>query len=89
MNLSQLLQHRSSGPTGHGITLGTPRYYDLSRRFFSAERGGWRLIASIAGHDALQRRVSPPEPLVAQADFADLRSGDAPPWLHYVRATNP
>jgi hypothetical protein len=27
--------------------------------------------------------------LVAEANFTDLRSGDAPPWLHYVRATKP
>jgi SAM-dependent methyltransferase len=57
--------------------------------FTIPERGGWRLIASITGHDAMQRRVSPPEPLVTEAGFADLRSGDAKPWLHYVRATKP
>lgn len=30
MNLSKLLQHPSSRPSGHGITLGTPRFYALS-----------------------------------------------------------
>jgi ubiquinone/menaquinone biosynthesis C-methylase UbiE len=57
--------------------------------FSIPERGAWRVIASITGHFAMQRQVSPPEPLVAEADFDDLRSGDAPPWLHYVRATKP
>jgi ubiquinone/menaquinone biosynthesis C-methylase UbiE len=55
--------------------------------FSIPERGAWRLIASITGHFAMQRQVSPPEPFVAAADFTDQRSGDAPPWLHYVRAT--
>ncbi len=57
--------------------------------FTIPRRGAWRLIASITGHDAMQRRVLPLEPQVAEADFTDLRSGDAPPWLHYVRATKP
>ena len=57
--------------------------------FTIPERGGWRLVASITGHASMQRRVSPLEPLVAEADFTELRSGDAPPWLHYVRATKP
>jgi ubiquinone/menaquinone biosynthesis C-methylase UbiE len=59
--------------------------------FTIPERGGWRLIASITGHagDNWRRRVTPLEPLVAEADFTELSSGDAPPWLHYVRATKP
>jgi hypothetical protein len=57
--------------------------------FTIPQQGAWRLIALITGHNAMQRRVSPLEPLVALADFIDLRSGDAPPWLHYVRATKP
>lgn len=58
--------------------------------FTIPERGAWRLVASLTGHSAMQRRVSPLEPLVAEAGFTELRSGDAPPWLHYVRAaTNP
>ena len=51
------------------------------------ERGAWRLAARLTGHAAMQRRVPPLEPLVAEAGFTELRSGDAPPWLHYVRAT--
>lgn len=57
--------------------------------FTTPEQGIWRLIASITGHDARQRRISPLEPLIAEAGFTDLLSGDAPPWLHYVRATKP
>ena len=57
--------------------------------FTIPERGVWRLVASHTGHTAMQRRVSPLEPLVAEGGFTDLRSGDAPPWLHYVRATKP
>ena len=57
--------------------------------FTIPERGVWRLVASLTGHTAMQRRVSPLEPLVAEVGFTDLRSGDAPPWLHYVRATKP
>jgi len=30
MKLSKLWQHSSSRPSGHGITLGAPRFYDLS-----------------------------------------------------------
>lgn len=57
--------------------------------FAIPERGAWRLVASLTGHTAMQRRVPPLEPLVAEAGFAELRSGEAPPWLHYVRATRP
>jgi len=53
------------------------------------ERGAWRVAASLTGHAAMQRRVPPLEPLVAEAGFTELRSGDAPPWLHYVRAMSP
>ena len=48
-----------------------------------------RLHASLGPVQAMQRRVSPLEPLVADAGFTDLRSGEAPPWLHYVRAVRP
>jgi SAM-dependent methyltransferase len=53
------------------------------------ERGVWRLIASVTGHTAKQRSIPALEPLVNGAGFAGLRSGDAPPWLHFVRATRP
>ena len=59
--------------------------------FTMPERGGWRLVASITGHagDNWRRRMTLLEPVVAEADFIELRSGDAPPWLHYVRALKP
>jgi len=54
-------------------------------------RGGWRVVASLTGHagDRWQRRATPLEPLIAEAEFSSLQSGDAPPWLHYVKATKP
>ena len=55
--------------------------------FTIPERGAWRLVASVTGHASMQRRVSPLEPLIAEADFIEQRSGEAPPWLHYVKAT--
>ncbi|HKF77416.1 MAG TPA: hypothetical protein VKF59_14850 [Candidatus Dormibacteraeota bacterium] len=48
-----------------------------------------RLVASLTGAAAMERRVPPLEPLVAKAGFAELRTGDVPPWLHYVRAVKP
>jgi len=61
----------------------------LLEDFTIPERGVWRLVASLTGHTAMQRRVSQLEPLAAEVGFADLRSGDAPPWLHYISATKP
>jgi ubiquinone/menaquinone biosynthesis C-methylase UbiE len=59
--------------------------------FAIPERGAWHLLAAITGHAGGQmiRRVSPVEPLVAEAGFAEPVSGEAPPWLHYVRAIKP
>src|ERR1700687_5804040 len=53
--------------------------------FSIPERGGWHLVGSITGHsgDKWRRRMTPLESLVAGADFTEMRSGDAPPWLHY------
>jgi hypothetical protein len=48
-----------------------------------------RLHASLGPVRAMQRRVSPLEPLVVEAGFVEVVSGDAPPWLHYVRAVRP
>jgi hypothetical protein len=45
-----------------------------------------RLHGSLGPVRAMRHRVSPLEPLAAEAGFTDLVSGDAPPWLHYVRA---
>jgi ubiquinone/menaquinone biosynthesis C-methylase UbiE len=58
--------------------------------FAIPERGFWRIVASLTGHArGMQREVPQLEPLVSEAGFTELRSGEAPPWLHYVRATNP
>ncbi len=54
--------------------------------FRMPERGAWHLFARFSGHSAMQRRVPALEPLIAEAGFTELRSGDAPPWLHCVRA---
>jgi ubiquinone/menaquinone biosynthesis C-methylase UbiE len=61
----------------------------LLAEFRIPERGAWRIVASLTGHGTMQRRVPAVEPLVAEAGFSELRSGDAPPWLYYVAATNP
>src|SRR5215831_15708210 len=48
-----------------------------------------RVHASLSTVRGMQRRVSPLEPLVVEAGFSQVVSGDAPPWLHYVRAVRP
>lgn len=59
--------------------------------FSIPERGIWHLVAAVTGHVAsnMAARVSALEPMVAEARFEQLRAGDAPPWLHYVRAIRP
>jgi ubiquinone/menaquinone biosynthesis C-methylase UbiE len=57
--------------------------------FAIPKRGVWRTIASLTGHATMERRVPALEPLVAEAGFGELRSGESPPWLRYVRATKP
>jgi ubiquinone/menaquinone biosynthesis C-methylase UbiE len=59
--------------------------------FTIPQRGAWHLLAAITGHASGQmiRRVSPLEPLVAEAGFTQPLSGEAPPWLRYVRAIKP
>jgi SAM-dependent methyltransferase len=59
--------------------------------FSIPERGGWHLVGSLTGHsgDRWRRRMTPLESLVAEADFTEMQSGEAPPWLHYVRAIKP
>jgi ubiquinone/menaquinone biosynthesis C-methylase UbiE len=47
---------------------------------------GWRLLARIHGFDRMARMVPHLEPLAAQAGFAEIRTGEAPPWLRYVHA---
>jgi ubiquinone/menaquinone biosynthesis C-methylase UbiE len=50
---------------------------------------GWRLLARLHGYDRMARRVPRLEPLAARAGFAEIRAGEAPPWLRYVRAVKP
>lgn len=59
--------------------------------FSIPERGGWRVVMSISGHNAnrWRRRTTPLETLVAAAPFTELSSSDVLPLLHYVRATKP
>ena len=47
---------------------------------------GWRLLAPIHGYDRMARKVPHLEPLAAQAEFVEIRTGEAPPWLRYVHA---
>ncbi|MBI4591458.1 MAG: methyltransferase domain-containing protein [Candidatus Rokubacteria bacterium] len=47
---------------------------------------GWRLLAVITDHSRMARMVPHLELLAAQAEFAEIRVGEAPPWLRYVYA---
>jgi ubiquinone/menaquinone biosynthesis C-methylase UbiE len=47
---------------------------------------GWRLLARMHGFDRMARMVPHLEPLAAQAGFAEIRTGEAPPWLRYAHA---
>ena len=61
----------------------------LLAEFAVPERGIWHVIAALTRHggdSAMARRVPPIEPLVAEVGFAEQRTGDVPPWLHYVTA---
>jgi ubiquinone/menaquinone biosynthesis C-methylase UbiE len=48
--------------------------------------GRWHLLAAITGHLHMAQMVPQLEPLAAQADFSEIGSGEAPPWLRYVHA---
>jgi ubiquinone/menaquinone biosynthesis C-methylase UbiE len=50
---------------------------------------GWRLLALLTGLVHLAHKVPHLEPLTAQAEFAEIRAGQAPPWLRFVRAVKP
>ena len=47
---------------------------------------GLRLLARLHGYDRMARMVPQLEPLAVAADFIDIRTGEAPPWLRYLRA---
>lgn len=59
----------------------------LLAEFQIPERGLWRRLALLTGHQEMERRVPPLEPLITAAGFQELSSGQAPPWLSYTRAT--
>ncbi len=45
---------------------------------------GWRLLARLHRYDRMARMVPRLEPLAAEAGFAEIRTGEAPPWLRYA-----
>jgi SAM-dependent methyltransferase len=47
---------------------------------------GWRLLARVHSYDRMARMVPHLEPLAVQAGFVQIRSGEAAPWLRYLRA---
>ena len=49
-------------------------------------RGLPRLLTIMTGHAHMARVTPHLEALATQADFADVRIGEAPPWLQYMRA---
>ena len=59
--------------------------------FTIPKRGIWHVMAAISGHASgrMIQRVSPLEPLISAGGFREMNSGEAPPWLQFVRATNP
>jgi hypothetical protein len=59
-----------------------------SRRSRSlSETGGiWRLLAHLHNFDYRARMVPHLAPLAGEADFAEITTGEATPWLRYVRA---
>src|SRR5579859_6541095 len=50
---------------------------------------GWRLLARLHGYDRMAQAVPDLERMLAEADFQQAGSGEAPPWLRYVRAVKP
>jgi ubiquinone/menaquinone biosynthesis C-methylase UbiE len=49
----------------------------------------WRLLARLHGYDRMAESVPNLERLIIDAGFIQVISGDAPPWLRYVRASKP
>ena len=47
---------------------------------------GWRLLARLHGYDRMAQAVPDLEHMLADADFQQACTGEAPPWLRYVRA---
>jgi ubiquinone/menaquinone biosynthesis C-methylase UbiE len=47
---------------------------------------GWQLLARLHGYDRMAQAVPDLERMLADADFLEACTGEAPPWLGYVRA---
>jgi ubiquinone/menaquinone biosynthesis C-methylase UbiE len=47
---------------------------------------GWRVLARLHGYDRMAQAVPDLERMIADADFQQACTGEAPPWLRYVRA---
>jgi len=45
------------------------------------------LLARLHGYDRMAHAVPDLDRLIADAGFENVSSGEAPPWLRYVRAT--
>jgi ubiquinone/menaquinone biosynthesis C-methylase UbiE len=48
---------------------------------------GLRLLARMHGYDRMAHAVPDLDQLIVDAGFENVNSGEAPPWLRYVRAT--
>jgi ubiquinone/menaquinone biosynthesis C-methylase UbiE len=48
---------------------------------------GWQLLARAHGYDRMASAVADLDHLIAAAGFEQIRLGQAPPWLRYVRAS--
>jgi ubiquinone/menaquinone biosynthesis C-methylase UbiE len=47
---------------------------------------GWQLLARMHGYDRMAQAVPDLERMICDAEFDQVRSGVAPPWLRYVSA---
>jgi ubiquinone/menaquinone biosynthesis C-methylase UbiE len=47
---------------------------------------GWRLLARLHSFDRMAHMVPNLEPLATEAGFSEIRTGEVPPWLRYVKA---
>ena len=47
---------------------------------------GWRVLARLHGYDRMAQAVPGLERMIGDANFDEIRRGEAPPWLRYVRA---
>jgi ubiquinone/menaquinone biosynthesis C-methylase UbiE len=50
---------------------------------------GWQFLARLHGYDRMAQAVPDLERMIADAEFEQVRGGEAPPWLRYVRAAKP